>query len=152
VLAGSGPLQFAPKQRLPILPLARVPIQNHFRAKDDVLVENVSDSSGQLIGAQFSALAAHVICHRRELRTGRKAGQILHDPPRHHVLIEKIRRFGLRESVLEKIAKEILWKRELHIGANALAFCDLLLEPAPHAVALHNDNFRQEGRPQRIGH
>src|SRR5437763_7342998 len=60
MLARGGLLQLAPKDRLPILPLARVPIQNHLRAKDEILVENVSDFSGQLKGAQFTAFAAEV--------------------------------------------------------------------------------------------
>src|SRR5438128_10037340 len=80
-----------------------------------------------------------------------KARQIFHDPPRHHLLIEKIRRFGLRESALQKIVKEFLWKRKLHVRANAVAVCDLLFEPAAHAVALHDDNFWQERRAKWIG-
>src|SRR4029077_9994833 len=119
MLARSGLLQLAPTDRLPILPLARVPIQNHLRPKDEVLVERVSDSSGQLIGAQFGAFAAEIVGDCSKLRTGSKARQIFHDPPRHYILIKKICRFGLRESVLQKIVKELLWKRKLHIRANA---------------------------------
>jgi hypothetical protein len=59
---------------------------------------------------------------------------------------------GSRESVLQKIVKEFLWKRKLHVRANAMAFCDLLFEPAAHAVALHEYNFRQERRAKRIGY
>ena len=32
-----------------------------------------------------------------------------------------------------------------------MAFCDLLFEPAAHAVALHDYNFRQERRVKWIG-
>ena len=152
MLTRSGLLQLAPKDRLPLVPLACVPIQNHLRAKDEVLVESVSDSSGQLIGAQFGAFTAEVMGDRSKLRTSSKARQILHDPPRHYLLIEKIRRFRLRESVLQKIVKEFLWKGKLHVRANAMAFCDLLFEPAAHAVALHQYNFRQERRAKRIGY
>ena len=111
----------------------------------------MSDSSGQLIGAQFGAFTAEVIGDRSKLRTSSKARQIFHDPPRHYLLIEKIRRFRLRESVLQKIVKEFLWKRKLHVRANAMAFCDLLFEPAAHAVALHEYNFRQKSRAKWIG-
>jgi hypothetical protein len=59
---------------------------------------------------------------------------------------------GSRESILQEIVKELLWKRKLHVRANAMAFCDLLFEPAAHAVALHEYNFRQERRTKRIGY
>jgi len=111
----------------------------------------VSDSSGQLIGAQFGAFTAEIIGDRSKLRTGSKARQVFHDPPRHYLPIEQIRRFGLRESVLQKIVKEFLWKRKLHVRANAMAFCNLLFEPAAHAVALHDYNFWQERRAKWIG-
>src|SRR4029077_2981948 len=68
MLARSGLLQLAPKDRLQIGPLACVPIQNHLRAKDEVLVESVSDSSGQLIGALFDAFTAEIIGDRSKLR------------------------------------------------------------------------------------
>jgi len=48
--------------------------------------------------------------------------------------------------------KEFLWKRKLHVRANAMAFCDLLFEPAAHAVALHEYNFRQERRAKWIAY
>src|SRR5207237_931925 len=47
MLTRSVLLQLAPKNRLPIVPLACVPIQNHLRAKDAVLAERVSDCSSQ---------------------------------------------------------------------------------------------------------
>ena len=144
MLSGNSPLQFAPEDRLPILPFARVPIQNHLWSKDEILIENVSDSSGQLIGEQIRAFAAEVICDRSKLRTDSKARQIFHDSPRHHVLAEKRRRFGLRKGALQEVLKELLRKWELHVRTNAVTFCDLLLKPASHAVALHNDNFREE--------
>src|SRR5437660_11355649 len=103
MLTRSGLLQLAPKDRLPLVPLACVPIQNHLRAKDEVLVESVSDSSGQLIGAQFGAFTAEVMGDRSKLRTSSKARQILHDPPRHYLLIVKIRRFRFRVIFLKHI-------------------------------------------------
>src|SRR4029077_14069513 len=152
MLTRSGLLQLAPKDRLPFIPLACVPIQNHLRAKDEVLVENVSDSSGQLIGAQFGAFTAEIIGDRSKLRTGSKARKIFHDPPRHYILIKQICRFGSRESILQEIVKELLWKRKLHVRANAMACCDLLFKPAAHAIALHEYNFRQERRAKWIGY
>src|SRR5205814_10093327 len=49
MLTRSVLLQLAPKNRLPTVPLACVPIKHHLRAKDEVLFESVCDSTAQLI-------------------------------------------------------------------------------------------------------
>jgi hypothetical protein len=42
---------------------------------------------------------------------------------------------------LEQLLEKLLRKRKPDVGTNAVAFRDLLLEPAPHPVALDDDDF-----------
>jgi hypothetical protein len=66
---------------------------------------------------------------------------LFHDPPCHHLAIKNLcrRRFG--KNVLEQLLEKLLRKRKPDVGTNAVAFRDLLLEPALHPVALYDDDF-----------
>ena len=97
------------------------------------------DAPGEFEGAQSAVIVANIIADSGELRPRSKTRQLFHDPPCHHLAIEKFGGFG--KNALEQVLEKLLRKRKPDVGTNAVAFRDLLLEPAPHPVALDDDDF-----------
>ena len=82
--------QLSPKQRLPamVLIVATVPGPDHIRAKNLILVEQVSDPLGQLEALEFLLIAADVIAQRFESGLVEASGKEPQDLPGHDGRIE----------------------------------------------------------------
>jgi len=151
MLLRRGTLYLTPKRRLPIVAFTSVPIQNHPRAKDQILIEDVRDFPGEFVSPELAAFARQITGNGIEARVWRQSRQQFHNPPGHRVTPINFRARTFRERRLEETVEKILWKEKTHIRANAMVSSNLLDQPPLHPIALDHDNLRRKWFAKRLG-
>ncbi len=124
--------------------LSRFPTENHGRPEQQVLVVRVSDPAAQLVLLEPFRRISQVGPENVKPRSVDTGWEQFHDFPGHDVR-GKGGAFGkVGVQAGEKLLNERVGKRKSAVGADGVMPGDLHGDPAFHAFALNDDDFRFE--------
>jgi hypothetical protein len=131
-----------PEPGLPVRLAAGLPFEHQFRPVDRILFEEQRQLAGELM-QPARVIGAEIALHFRHRR------EQLHQEPDQHIEGEAGALGHAGQEGGESLLGEVIRKREAAIGPDAEALRQFQLQPAAHALALHDNRLRGEGRGQR---
>ena len=145
--------QCPPERGLPVDATAALPIQDHVRTEDDVLVERIGDTGGELNPSDPVLVTSQVCAQGDTLRPVQQLRQHSGDRPQQRLGLQDgagsgVRRQGRRDRADDQVPRE----RKIRIGPHAEPLRQLHRQPAFHTFALHDDALGRCRRGHRPSH